>query len=82
MLDNLGRLLPLKSGFEPATPIQIAQAPAPRVIANEAHSPAERVVARMNAGRINDHMIMQHTASVEPASDHLGALIGTLGLRP
>ncbi len=38
-------------------------------------------VAAANDGHINDHMVIQRTASAQPA-DTIGALIDGLGSRP
>jgi len=89
-LQNIGDLLPLHDGVEPAPQIQTAQtAPAPRKIpahpvvqAAIPHTKYDRVIASLNAGHINDHVMMQHSAPVEAAPDKIGALIGTLGLHP
>jgi len=84
MMNDLAALLPLRNGVEPTAQIQVASANE----TTEAHTPSlshsrtDRVIAQMNAGRINDHMIMQHSAAVSASTDQIGALIGTLGLRP
>ena len=90
-LQNMSDLLPLRDGVDAVTPVLTAQAapvekPATSTVAalvekTEVHSRHDRVVASLNAGRINDHMVMQH-AAVEASTDRIGALIGTLGLHP
>lgn len=94
-LDNIGDLLPLHDGVEPvlasreAMPSKVAQA-APRKIparsvAQQTAIPRtkyDRIIASLNAGRINDHVMIQHSAPVEAAPDKIGTLIGTLGLHP
>lgn len=55
-----------------------AEAPAPIIIT----SPKNRIVSSINAGHINDHVVMQHTALVPAGPDHIGALIHSLSLRP
>ena len=80
MMGDLASLLPLRNGIEAAPQIQVASAnetPAPSV----AQTRTDRVGTQVNAGRINDHMSMQHSASVKTSTDQIGALIGTLGLR-
>ncbi len=43
----------------------------------------DRVLASLNAGRINDRMTIQHSAATAVAKqDKIGALIGQLGLLP
>jgi hypothetical protein len=44
-----------------------------------AHNKNDHIIAALNAGHVNDHMIIQH-ASVSSA-DSIGSLIGSLGLR-
>jgi hypothetical protein len=90
-LHDIGDLLPLHNGIEPAPQTQLAdaaipspvhaQAPAP-MAAQVTHSKHDKIVAALNAGHINDHMIMQHSAVVEASTDSIGSLIGKLGLRP
>ncbi|MGB9153694.1 MAG: hypothetical protein WCD70_11495 [Alphaproteobacteria bacterium] len=89
-LRDIGDLLPLHDGVEPVQPIQTAAAvpvrvhPAPKPVAQTdvPHTKYDRVIASLNAGRINDHMLMQHSAATQAPTDKIGALIGTLGLNP
>jgi hypothetical protein len=90
-LRDIGDLLPLRNGVEPSPQIQTAEvvpvalkAPAARAVAQipAPHTKYDRVIASINAGRINDHMIMQHTPSTDAPTDKIGALIGTMGLHP
>jgi hypothetical protein len=92
-LQNIGDLLPLHNGVEPAPQIRTAEAaPAPARIqrttpvvqaqAPTPHTKFDRVIASINEGRINDHMMMQHTASSEAPTDKIGALINTMSLHP
>jgi cell division protein FtsL len=83
-MQNMGDLLPLQG--RDALPTQVAQVtptqtPAP-VAHTVARSKSDRIVAALNAGRINDHMVMQHTASIQASTDSIGALIGSLGMHP
>ena len=82
MMNDLAALLPLHSGVEATPQAQVASetAEAP------SHARTNLVIAQMNTGRINDHMIMQHgtgsLGTIKASPDKIGALIGTLGLRP
>jgi cell division protein FtsL len=76
MMNDLGTLLPLRGGVELTPPVQMAQATVEQPTATHSH------IVQVNAGRLNDHMIMQHATAVQSSTDQIGALIGTLGLRP
>ncbi|HEU0118476.1 MAG TPA: hypothetical protein VFR09_07560 [Alphaproteobacteria bacterium] len=56
------------------------QAPAPHVIASASKRKAAPLttVAAADTGHINDHMIMERTASAQPAPDSIGALLTQL----
>jgi hypothetical protein len=86
-LKNMGDLLPLQDGVS-MPPVQMAQTPAshapsssPAKTVSLPRNKNERIMASLNAGRINDHMTMQHAAA-EASTDRIGALIGKLGLHP
>ena len=90
-LRDIGDLLPLRNGVEPMPQTQLADAVIPSpvhvqaaapVVPQATHTKHDRIVAALNAGHINDHMIMQHSVVVEASSDSIGSLIGTLGLHP
>jgi cell division protein FtsL len=88
-LRDIGSLLPLHDGAEPAPQIEVAQTPAPAPVAAapvlasaKAVRKNDRSIAAINAGHINDHMIMSHTAAVEASTDKIGMLINSLSLRP
>jgi len=86
-LKNMDDLLPPQNGG--GAPVKIARVEAPDasnvVPAQEKQekprNDRERVLASLNAGRINDRMTMQHTASAAKP-DRIGVLIGKLGLLP
>ena len=84
MMGNLSALLPLHNGVAPIPQATTQAADASEV--PEAHTPSlahsrtDLVIAQMNAGRINDHMIMQHSTAMKASTDKIGAMIGTLGL--
>lgn len=86
-LQNMNDLLPLKGSEAPGTILAKAEpqaVPAPVKMATSnrtERSKHDRVVAALNAGRINDHMVMQHSVTVA-STDRIGALIGALGLHP
>lgn len=81
---------------------RLADATTPAMRAARSGSPRprterDRILTLLNAGRINDHVALQHSASAKKAApdtatvartlaggktDKIGALIGTLGLRP
>jgi hypothetical protein len=90
VLRDIGDFLPVSHGLEPVQPAQLAEVappaphPAPVVVAALPliHSKHDRLVAALNAGHVNDHMIIQHSAMVEASTDSIGALIGELGLHP
>jgi hypothetical protein len=63
-MQNIGDLLPMEGT---ATLLAKAKAASP-VQTAQAVSKGERVVAELNAGRINDHMKMLHTEARESAS--------------
>jgi hypothetical protein len=69
-----------------STPAPIAtKAPIEARVVQAIHNKRDRVIAALNTGHINDHMIMQHatsSAGVGASTDRIGALIGTLGLNP
>lgn len=102
-LRNMADLLPIKGGLTP--PTAVAEADAPTATPTKAESPraggdrvhvrqaasTRQVFAALNAGRLNDHMIMQHNAAkadsaaltlASAKTDSIGALINTLGLNP
>jgi cell division protein FtsL len=88
-LQNMNGLLPPEG--ETRAPVQLAEASvpaksaAPAVTETKPDKPRtrhERVLAALNAGRINDHMTLQHTAAASASTDRIGALIGKLGLHP
>jgi len=85
-LRDMGDLLPLHSGVEPVVHEQIADAEpvvqrtTPARTAPQTHH--DRVIAALNAGRVNDRMNIQHTTAAEASTDKIGALIGSLGLHP
>lgn len=43
------------------------------------HGKSKTFLASANDGHLNDHMIMQRTASAEPSRDRIGTLINTIG---
>lgn len=84
-LKDIGSLLPLHDGAEPAPQVETAQAAppaAPAPVVHVAQHKNDRVIATINAGHINDHMIMQHAAIAKPSTDRIGALISSLSLNP
>ncbi len=60
---------------EPKKPLMAQKAP------DKPRTKQDRILASLNAGRINDHVTIQRAASAAP-SDNLSAVIGRLGLRP
>jgi len=95
-LQNMNDLLPLQNnGTEIAkaaktTPVQMAEAvPAAHDISEAPttqlpHTRHERIIAALNAGHINDHMILQHKvetgSAVVASTDRIGTLISSLGM--
>ena len=88
-LPNMSALVPLRGGVDPMPAVQVAQAAAPAAPAAAQPAPKtkrDRIMATLNAGRINDRMVMQSktasVSSVEASTDKIGTLIGSLSLRP
>lgn len=88
-LRDMGALLPLHDGIEAVPPVEVAealQAPAPKKVASAPRevprTKYERVIASLNEGHLNDHMVLQHAAPAPAAPDRIGAMIGALGLNP
>ncbi|MDD3029021.1 MAG: hypothetical protein PHS57_01880 [Alphaproteobacteria bacterium] len=92
-LNGLDRLSPLPKGLAPKPNRSYAEASAKKLydLATANKPPAasvlprnrnERVFATLNAGRINDHVRLQHTATSVPSPNRLRALVGELGLAP
>jgi cell division protein FtsL len=61
----------IKSTMEPMRPVTVA--------AVTKHKAPTVTVASADTGHINDHMIMQRTASAAPVRDSIGSLITELG---
>ena len=90
VMKNIGSLLPLHDGVEPAPQIETSQAAAPTPVVHVAQrkndapnvlsAKTDRIIATLNAGHINDHMILKHTAAANPSADRIGALINSLGM--
>ncbi|MDD3370545.1 MAG: hypothetical protein PHE27_01840 [Alphaproteobacteria bacterium] len=85
-LENFNAVVPMRDGIE--APVMTAQAkPVPvkraatRVSEDRPRTERDRMLAALNAGRINDHMTMQHS---KPAVkiDKIGAMLGKLGIEP
>jgi len=88
----MGLLVPIEGDASLRTPIRLARINK-IITASKSGSLAkakqerprtehDRILATVNAGRINDHMTLQHAATSSVSTDRIGALIGTLGLRP
>jgi cell division protein FtsL len=96
-LENMSDLLPNADGDEPPVRLaaQTATPATPPAVAPKreavVRTKLDRVLASINTGRINDHMVMGQSAAKTDASgvahalagaktDRIGALIGSLGL--
>ncbi len=85
-LQNMGGLLPLNDGVVLAAtkapePLPATASPIKVVSASAApRTKHDRILASLNAGRINERMTLQHAVEAKP--DRLDAVIGKLGLRP
>ena len=94
-LQDIGSLLPLqRDGIElvrvatPVEPVRVAESAAlrdsrPSPSMQLPHTKHERILASLNAGHINDHMILQHkteSTSVMASTDAIGALITSLSV--
>ena len=95
-LQSMSDLLPLQNGdtaiakTQNTMPVQTAEtAPAAHDVSDAPatqlpHTRRERIIAALNAGHINDHMLMQHkvenSGTVLASTDKIGALISSLGM--
>lgn len=91
-LDDMGLLLPIEGDASLRTQVRLARidkivtesrsASLAAAKQGRPHTEHDRILATVNAGRINDHMTLQHAATTSVSTDRIGALIGKLGLRP
>jgi cell division protein FtsL len=88
-IDDLAEIVPTRkeamtSVAVSATPIaniRTSLAMPPRTVPLPKHK-ATITVAAVDSGHINDHMIMQRTASAQPLPDSIGAMLNELGTHP
>lgn len=93
-LENINDVVPMRDGIAaptikaaqatpPSAPVSLSPMPSSKEAAADApHTERDRVLAALNAGRINDHMTMEHAKTAATPTDRIGALIGKLGLQP
>ena len=81
-MRDMGSLLPMHDGSQPV--YAAAETEAPVVAAKPEMRVASLRSDIINAGHINDHMIMQHkieaSSTVMASTDRIGALISSLGM--
>ncbi len=87
-MDTVNHMVPMKDGIEPPvkvakeTPAKAAQPSAAAGTDEKPRTERDRVLAGLNAGRINDRMKLQPSKAAVASTDRIGALIGKLGMQP
>jgi cell division protein FtsL len=83
-LASINDLVPMRDGSAPPEktvgPATIAATA--KAAVEKPRTERDRVLASVNAGRINDRMKIQQPGATIPSTDKIGVLIGQLGLRP